>query len=118
MYLTNIFNLNYTDAGFPVDSIEDASTIEIKADLPGVEKSDVSVTHAKNLITIRAERPCWDGSKKEYTTWLERPCGKMERMIRFADPIEEGTMKASLQDGILTVTAKKTTAQSSKIDVL
>lgn len=89
----------------------------IKADLPGVEKSAISVTHAKNAITIRANRACFEGKRQDFNVWLERPCGQMERVIRLSEPIDENSMKASLKDGLLTVTAAKTVAPLSKVEI-
>lgn len=106
------------EIGFPIDSIEDSSTLTIKADLAGVDKKDISVTHAKNSITIRASRPCFEGNKRDYNLWLERPCGNLERVIRLAEPIDEASMQASLKEGVLTVKATKHyTASPSKVEI-
>lgn len=104
--------------GFPVDTVEDKTKFTIKADLPGVEKSDISVTHANNAIYIKAARPCFDGSKAEHRTWLERPCGQMERVIRLPQGIDEASMQANVTNGVLTVVANKSQTAVQKIDVL
>ena len=90
----------------------------ITADLPGVNKSDISVTHQDNSIYIRATRPCFEGSRNEHKLWLERPCGQMERVIRLPRDIDEKSMKASYENGVFILTAKKSASASQKIDVL
>lgn len=71
-----------------------------------------------NSIYIRATRKCFDGPKSEYKTWLERPCGQMERVIRLPQGIDESSMQASVDNGVLTVLANKSTAAAQKINVL
>jgi HSP20 family protein len=106
------------ETGFPIDTVEDKNGLTITADLPGVNKSDISVTHTNNSIYIRATRPCFEGSRQEYKTWLERPCGQMERIIRLPHGIDDASMKATFENGIFTLTAKKIASTSQKIDVL
>jgi HSP20 family protein len=101
-----------------VDTLEDEGKFTIKADLPGVEKSDVSVTHMNNAVHIRASRPCFEGKKDEYRTWLERPCGQMERVIHLPQGIDDSTMTANIDNGVLTVVANKAETKTKKIDIL
>jgi len=98
--------------------VEDKTKFTIKADLPGVDKSEIAVTHMNNSIYIRATRPCFEGSKSEYKTWLERPCGQMERVIRLPAGIDESSMQAAVDNGVLTVTANKAAITVQKINVL
>lgn len=101
-----------------MDTVEDKTKFTVKADLPGVEKSDISVTHADNSIYIRATRPCFEAEKSHHKTWLERPCGQMERVIRLPQGIDESTMQASVVNGVLTIVANKSQSSTQKIEVL
>ena len=76
----------------------------IKADLPGLEKDDVSVDVMENSVTIQGERKSEREEEHEGLFRSERSYGSFRRVI----PLPEGTLtdqaKATFRNGVLEIT--------------
>jgi HSP20 family protein len=76
----------------------------IKADLPGLEKNDVSVDVMENSVTIHGERKSEREDEHEGIFRSERSYGSFRRVI----PLPEGALtdqaKASFRNGVLEIT--------------
>jgi HSP20 family protein len=76
----------------------------IKADLPGLEKNDVSVDVMENSVTIQGERKSEREEEHEGLFRSERSYGSFRRVI----PLPEGALtdqaKASFRNGVLEIT--------------
>ncbi len=102
------------DAGdFPgqlaVDVYETADKLVVKARTAGISKSDLNVTISDNILTISG---ILSGGEDENTTaWHIQECywGEFSRTIALPVPVkeEEGTVKAELKDGVLTISFEK-----------
>ena len=100
-----------------LDVSETDGALEIKADLPGMEKKDISVTLEDDLLTIKGERKEEKEEKgKQYHT-IERSSGSFYRALRLPVEIDSEKIAAEFKNGVLTVTlpkakeSKKKTAQ-------
>lgn len=98
---------------FRVDVREHDEDVIVVADLPGVEKSDVTL----NLVNPRAlEITCQKGEDKEDTSEgyyvRERIYGSMRRIVALPADVREENSKASFKNGVLEVTLKKTRGTS------
>ena len=87
-----------------------------KADLPGVKKEEVKVeVEDGNVLRISGQR---EREKEEKTdTWhrVERSSGQFLRRFRLPENAKVDQVKASLENGVLTVTVPK--AEVKKPDV-
>lgn len=85
---------------FPIDIVEIENGYVVYAELPGVKKEDVNVNFEDGYLTIEASR-----KKIEDVKYLlnERVITKYKRTISF-NGIEEDTISAKLDGGILVVT--------------
>jgi len=94
---------------FRVDVREQGNEIIVVADLPGVDKADVSL----NLVNPRALEISCDRSKNKEEESVgyyvrERVYGTMRRIIALPADVMEENAKASFKNGVLEVTLKKT----------
>lgn len=92
-----------------VDVYETADKLVVKARTAGISKSDLNVTISDNILTISG---ILSGGEDENTTaWHIQECywGEFSRTIALPVPVkeEEGTVKAELKDGVLTIMFEK-----------
>jgi HSP20 family protein len=87
----------------PVDIYETADGIVLKAELPGINKADVSVEVKDNVLTLKGERLVDPEIKDEHYYRKERNFGKFNRSFSLQEPTKPDLIKASFKDGVLTV---------------
>ncbi len=92
-----------------VDVYETTDKLVVKARTAGISKSDLNVTISDNILTISG---ILSGGEDENTTaWHIQECywGEFSRTIALPVQVkeEEGTVKAELKDGVLTITFEK-----------
>ncbi len=92
-----------------VDVYETADKLVVKARTAGISKSDLNVTISDNILTISG---ILSGGEDENTTaWHIQECywGEFSRTIALPVQVkeDEGTVKAELKDGVLTITFEK-----------
>ncbi len=90
-----------------LDVREDANSISIEAELPGVEEKDVSVTLANGVLTIKGEKKQEKEEKSENYHLTERSFGSFQRSLRLPDTVDDAKVQASFDKGVLKVTAAK-----------
>ena len=85
--------LEPTDAREPlVDVNEDAENVRVVAELPGVEKKDIQMKCAEDLLTISVSTP-----SRKYRKEVELPTA-----------VDPDTSKATYNNGVLEITFRKT----------
>ncbi len=89
------------------DASSDDDAYRISMELPGVAEDDISVTVKDGVVTIRGEKR--SSTEKQGETWYftERQYGSFSRAFRLPADADEGTVKASLNEGVLTLTLPK-----------
>jgi HSP20 family protein len=95
-----------------VDIVEDADQYSLSFDLPGVEKKDVKMNFADNMLTVSGERKSMEERKDLTCHRVERTFGKFYRSFTFPTMVSAEKINASYKDGVLTVTVPK--AEESK----
>lgn len=115
-FLNNPLSLQTPMSGkLPViDIIEEGDKIIIKADLPGMEKKDISVTLADDMLTIKGERSSEKEEKKKNYFRQERHFGKFQRTFRLPAEIKSEKVDAVFDKGVLQITLPKSEAQKNK----
>jgi HSP20 family protein len=101
-----------------IDVREKDDAYEVKADIPGVKKEDISVRIDGNLVQIDAEVKREKETKGDGDRVLrsERYYGTVSRTFSLADDVDDGKARASYADGVLTLALpKKATAASKKL---
>jgi HSP20 family protein len=84
-----------------VDIYETQGELILKAELPGVQKEDVSVEVKDNVLTLRGERfPESEVNEENY--YRKEICfGTFERSFTLQERIQPELIKATFKDGVL-----------------
>jgi HSP20 family protein len=116
---------NVGDAAFmaPRVDIKDKNDhYEITAELPGVDKKNLSVKLEDGVLTIEASHDEEKTEEKEgRVIRKERRTGKFVRSFTMGSDIKESDIKASFKDGLLTLSAPKAKPhqpESRRIEIL
>jgi HSP20 family protein len=92
-----------------VDIVEAADGIVLRADLPGVRESDLSIRVEDGVLTIEGERKSERRDDKASVHRIERSYGKFTRSFSLPKSIDAAAIEASLADGVLTLRLPKRT---------
>jgi HSP20 family protein len=97
------FNAGPSDGGerlapYGVDVREDADHIYVEAELPGFKKEDVDVTLENQTLTISGKGD-WLLRERSYSRFL--------RSFTLPPTVDEQSVNAKLNEGILTITLNK-----------
>ena len=87
-----------------VDMYEETDRVVVKAELPGVEKKNISISINNDILTIKGEFKKEENTKNEDYHYSERSFGSFARHLRVPPKIDDGKVKASFKDGILEIT--------------
>jgi HSP20 family protein len=98
-----------------VDVYEDEDKLVVKAELPGVEKDDISVDLQNGMLTIKAERRC-ENEEKDGRTFYRREMvyGSFTRSFSLPPDVVAENVKAEHTNGVLTVEVPKPEARKPK----
>jgi HSP20 family protein len=75
----------------------------LKAELPDVNREDVSVTVENNMLTLSGERKVDTEVRKEQYHRLERSFGSFSRSFSLPATVDTGKIGAEFKNGVLTV---------------
>lgn len=88
------------------DVSENENELVVRLDLPGANRDTVDVQLTGDTLTIRGERR-FERREGEGHVHLERPFGSFQRSFSLAVPIQSDRVRASYEDGVLTVALPK-----------
>ena len=90
-----------------VDMFDDGDTIVIKAELPGMDKKDISVDIEDRVLTLSGERSYDNEVKEENYYRRERASGTFKRAFNLPADVDSDKIKADFKDGVLKVEIPK-----------
>jgi HSP20 family protein len=97
-----------TSAWLPrTDIFEDEKSVRLVAEIPGVHSEDVKLSLENNVLTIRGEKRQEAEERKEQVHRYERSYGSFERTFALPSTIDPDQIKATYENGVLTVTLPK-----------
>ena len=103
-------------AGARIDWKETPEAHVFKADVPGLKKEEVKVeVEDGNILQISGERNKEQEEKTDTWHSLERSTGKFLRRFRLPDNAKAEQIKASMENGVLTVTVPKEEAKETDV---
>ncbi|KAF7042027.1 hypothetical protein CFC21_051730 [Triticum aestivum] len=103
-------------AGARIDWKETPEAHVFKADVPGLKKEEVKVeVEDGNILQISGERNKEQEEKTDTWHRVERSSGKFLRRFRLPENAKAEQVKASMENGVLTVTVPKEEAKKPEV---
>ena len=90
-----------------VDIIDKKDRIIVKAEIPGVEKKDISLKVEDDTLSVCGESRQEDEVKKEDYYYSERVYGSFSRSIKLPSSVDREKASAKFKKGVLTVELPK-----------
>jgi HSP20 family protein len=90
-----------------VDIFEEPDAIRIMTEIPGVSPADVKITLENNVLTIRGAKQQAARERTERVHRYERTYGAFERSFTLPTTVDASNIKATYENGVLTVTLPK-----------
>lgn len=106
------FNESFSGSEFPVDLYEDKDHTYVRAELPGLNREDISVEMVDDYLTISGTRktPAADGQEEQSFAF--------SRSVSIPEEVQADKVSAAYENGVLTVTLpKREEAKPRKISV-
>ncbi len=97
-----------------VDIYEKENIVCLDAELPGVEKEDISVDIKGRLLTLKAEAKSDDEIKEDNLYRRERRYGIFERSFNLPFEVTSDNIKAHFKNGVLKLEIAKPEEQAAK----
>jgi HSP20 family protein len=90
-----------------VDIVDNDTSIVIKAEIPGVDKKDLSVDVKDRVLTLRGERSADNEVKEDKYYRRERFYGHFERSFTLPADVDAEKIDATYTDGVLKIEVPK-----------
>ncbi len=90
-----------------MDLVETDEAFVLKADLPGIDESDVHVEVDGDVLTISGERRTEQREKQDGYVRVERAHGTFRRSVSLPDGIDPEQVSAAFDRGVLTISIPK-----------
>ncbi|XP_028760768.1 18.2 kDa class I heat shock protein [Neltuma alba] len=110
---------NSAFVGTRIDWKETPEAHVFKADLPGLKKEEVKVEiEDDRVLQISGERKVEKEDKNEKWHRVERSSGKFMRRFRLPENAKMDQVKASMENGVLTVTVPKEEVKKPEVKAI
>ena len=101
-----------------VDIYETEGEIMVQAELPGVDRKDITLNLENNVLTLRGERKFEKETKDENFHRIERSYGHFSRAFSVPATVDEEKINADYKDGVLKIALpKKEQAKPKQIKI-
>ena len=98
----------FLEGWFPaVDVYEDKDTLQVKAELAGLNKEDIEISLQDGYLVLSGERKQEEKQDNNEVYRSERWVGRFHRTISLPCRVEADKIKATYNEGVLTVTLPK-----------
>jgi HSP20 family protein len=101
--------------GPSIDVRETGKGLEVTAELPGVDEKDIDVTLANGALTIRGEKKHERDESEEGYHVMERSYGSFSRSIPLPFDVDDKSVSASFDKGVLRITLPKSPEAESHV---
>jgi HSP20 family protein len=101
-----------------VDIYETEGEIVVQAELPGMDRKDISLNLENNVLTIRGDRQFKKETKEDNYHRIERSYGGFSRSFSIPTTVDEDKIRADYKDGVLRIALpKKEQARPKQIQI-
>jgi len=90
-----------------IDMLEKNDHLVIKAELPGIEKKDISLDLKEGVLTLKGERKHENEVQDGNFYRREMSYGKFQRSFRLPADVDPEKITAELENGLLTIEVPK-----------
>lgn len=97
-----------------VDMYEKDGKLVIKAELPGLDKKDVSLDYKDGILTLKGERRVENEVKEENYYRRELSCGSFIRSFSLPPETDPDKITAEFTNGLLTIEVPKPASSQPK----
>ena len=109
MFTHDLPRFSSTNSWMPAIDVNETETeFFLSADMPGLDKKDVSIDIHDGVITIKGERAIDNEKSTDDYRIRERQLGSFNRSFRLPDNVNEVKVAAKFKNGVLKVTLPKT----------
>ena len=105
-------------AGPKMDVADLQDKIEVKVELPGMEKDEVTLTCENGILTVGGNRKQETEEKSKDYYLKEISSGTFSRSVRLPKNIDESKIDAEFKNGVLTVTIPKTKVKKDPVKTI
>ncbi|HSQ02757.1 MAG TPA: Hsp20/alpha crystallin family protein [Burkholderiales bacterium] len=95
-----------------IDVVDEADRILVRAEMPGIDKKDISVSMTDHLLTIKGSFARDEKQEKPHYYRREIARGSFERSVLLPENTDATKVEAALTNGVLEVSVAK--AKESK----
>src|SRR2546428_11462236 len=101
-----------------VDIFETEGDIVVKAEMPGMDRKDITLHLENNVLTLRGDRKFEKETKDENYHRIERSYGNFSRSFSIPATVDEEKIRADYKDGVLKIVLpKKDQAKPKQIKI-
>ena len=97
-----------------VDVKETDKTVEVEAELPGVDEKDIQVTFEDGVLTLKGEKKAEKTESKPGYYMSERSYGSFARALSIPSSIDVNKISADFNKGVLKVVLPKLAEAQTK----
>jgi HSP20 family protein len=90
-----------------VDIFETEAEIVVKAELPGMDRKDITLNLEKNVLTLKGERRFQKETKEDNYHRIERSYGGFSRSFSIPATVDDERINAEYKDGVLKIVLPK-----------
>ena len=98
-----------------VDVAETGKTLEVTAELPGVNEKEIDLSLAGDILTIKAEKKSDKEEKTKDYHLVERSYGTFERSMRLPFKADPAKIDAKFDKGVLKLVVQKPAEAQTKM---
>jgi len=97
-----------------VDIYEEENGVALKAELPGIDKKDISINVKDGVLTLSGERTVENETEERNYYRRERTYGKFQRLFTLPEGVSAEEITADFKDGVLKVHIPKAAVEEPK----
>lgn len=86
------------------DVSETPEAVTLRLEVPGLTRDQIKIAVENTVLTVRGEKRQETSSENEKFRRTERSFGSFERSFSLPAYVDSGDVRASLQDGVLSIT--------------
>ncbi|MDE2402819.1 MAG: Hsp20/alpha crystallin family protein [Burkholderiales bacterium] len=98
--------------------VQTADGLKVTADLPGIDKADVTVEIQDGQLLISGERRSQFDDQQDGRQLSERSYGRFVRSIALPEGVDAGSAQAHMDNGVLEITLAGPIHQQHRIEIM